>query len=158
MSQKSRFKMQGQGINAFRKTFPQLPGGTLKNPQFIQTAHGYGRFPPPFFFFLSLAHAYDRNRLLINGWWKYCRKPVRSCRHFFFFGSRMLQLTRGVLIFQRTTAQIGPCPLCGVWWLALRARFRIFTPCSSSLSSPIGVEGTLNGACDHLSSPPLSIV
>lgn len=40
MSQKSRFKMQGQGIHTFRKTFPQLPGGTLKNPEFIQTAHG----------------------------------------------------------------------------------------------------------------------
>jgi Delta24(24(1))-sterol reductase len=40
MSQKSRFKMQTQGINTFRKTFPQLPWGTLKNPEFIQTAHG----------------------------------------------------------------------------------------------------------------------
>ena len=41
MSQKSRFKMQRQGIAEFRKTFPQLPGGTLENPKFIQTAHGY---------------------------------------------------------------------------------------------------------------------
>lgn len=40
MSQKSRFKMQTQGITTFRNTFPQLPGGTLKNPEFIQTAHG----------------------------------------------------------------------------------------------------------------------
>lgn len=41
MSQKSRFKMQTQGIHTFRNTFPQLPGGTLKNPTYIQTAHGY---------------------------------------------------------------------------------------------------------------------
>ncbi|KIJ65555.1 hypothetical protein HYDPIDRAFT_110664 [Hydnomerulius pinastri MD-312] len=55
MSQKSRFKMQTQGINTFRNTFPQLPWGTLKNPEFIQTAHG--------------------NRLLVSGWWRYSRKP-----------------------------------------------------------------------------------
>ena len=41
MSQKSRFKMQTQGITTYRKTFPQLPGGTLHNPKFIQTQHGY---------------------------------------------------------------------------------------------------------------------
>ena len=58
MSQKSRFKMQTQGITTFRKTFPQLPGGTLANPKFIQTAHG--------------------NRLLVDGWWAYSRKPVRA--------------------------------------------------------------------------------
>lgn len=40
MSQKSRFKMQTQGITTYRKTFPQLPGGTIENPKFIQTAHG----------------------------------------------------------------------------------------------------------------------
>ncbi|THG92652.1 hypothetical protein EW026_g8324 [Hermanssonia centrifuga] len=56
MSQKSRFKMQTQGITTFRKTFPQLPWGTLKDPKFIQTAHG--------------------NRLLVDGWWGYSRKPV----------------------------------------------------------------------------------
>lgn len=43
MSQKSRFKMQTQGITTHRKTFPQLPYGTLQNPKFIQTAHGYVR-------------------------------------------------------------------------------------------------------------------
>lgn len=40
MSQKSRFKMQTQGITTYRKTFPQLPYGTLHNPKYIQTAHG----------------------------------------------------------------------------------------------------------------------
>ncbi|KAF8967619.1 ergosterol biosynthesis ERG4/ERG24 [Flammula alnicola] len=40
MAQKSHFKMQTQGITKFRKTFPQLPGSTVKNPTFIQTAHG----------------------------------------------------------------------------------------------------------------------
>lgn len=41
MAQKSRFKMQTQGITTFRKTFPQLPGGMIENPRFIQTAHGF---------------------------------------------------------------------------------------------------------------------
>ena len=40
MSQKSRFKMQTQGVFSYRKTFPQLPGGTVENPTFVQTAHG----------------------------------------------------------------------------------------------------------------------
>lgn len=40
MSQKSRFKMQTQGVFEYRRTFPQLPWGTLKEPSFIQTAHG----------------------------------------------------------------------------------------------------------------------
>jgi delta24(24(1))-sterol reductase len=44
MSQKSRFKMQTQGIFDYRRTFPQLPWGTLKNPTYIQTAHGYKNF------------------------------------------------------------------------------------------------------------------
>lgn len=55
MSQKSRFKMQTQGRTEFRNTFPQLPWGTIKNPTFIQTAHG--------------------NRLLTSGWWAWSRKP-----------------------------------------------------------------------------------
>ncbi len=41
MSQKSRFKMQTQGTFKFRKTFPQLPWGTVQNPTYIQTAHGF---------------------------------------------------------------------------------------------------------------------
>ncbi|KAJ7247612.1 ergosterol biosynthesis ERG4/ERG24 [Mycena haematopus] len=55
MSQKSRFKMQTQGITTFRNTFPQLPWSIIKNPTYIQTAHG--------------------NRLLTSGWWAYSRKP-----------------------------------------------------------------------------------
>jgi len=41
MSQKSRFKMQKQGVHTLRKTFPQLPWGVVQNPTYIQTAHGY---------------------------------------------------------------------------------------------------------------------
>lgn len=40
MAQKSHFKMQTQGITEFRKTFPQLPWNVVKNPTYIQTAHG----------------------------------------------------------------------------------------------------------------------
>ncbi|KAF7370547.1 hypothetical protein MSAN_00686900 [Mycena sanguinolenta] len=54
-SQKSRFKMQTQGIKTFRNTFPQLPWSIIENPTYIQTAHG--------------------NRLLTSGWWAYSRKP-----------------------------------------------------------------------------------
>ncbi|KIK54331.1 hypothetical protein GYMLUDRAFT_48874 [Collybiopsis luxurians FD-317 M1] len=49
------FKMQTQGIYEFRKAFPQLPGNTVENPTYIQTAHG--------------------NRLLTSGWWAWSRKP-----------------------------------------------------------------------------------
>ncbi|KZP01435.1 ERG4/ERG24 ergosterol biosynthesis protein [Calocera viscosa TUFC12733] len=58
MSQKSRFRMQMQGTYKYRWTFPQLPWGTLTNPQYIQTEHG--------------------NRLLISGWWRFARKPNYS--------------------------------------------------------------------------------
>ncbi|KIY70556.1 ERG4/ERG24 ergosterol biosynthesis protein [Cylindrobasidium torrendii FP15055 ss-10] len=55
MAQKSHFKMQQQGITEFRSAFPQVPWHTVKNPTYIQTAHG--------------------NRLLTSGWWAYSRKP-----------------------------------------------------------------------------------
>lgn len=58
MSQKSRFKMFHDGNTRIRKTFPQLPGGTVHNAKYIQTQHG--------------------NKLLIDGWWKYARKPNYS--------------------------------------------------------------------------------
>lgn len=56
--------MQTQGTFKFRKTFPQLPGGTVENPTYIQTEHG--------------------NRLLTSGWWAYARKPVRSFLPFLY--------------------------------------------------------------------------
>ncbi|KAG8752744.1 C-24(28) sterol reductase [Serendipita sp. 396] len=58
MSQKSRFRMQMQGITTFRQTFPQWPWSIVKNPSFVQTEHG--------------------NRLLTGGWWAYARKIVRE--------------------------------------------------------------------------------
>lgn len=53
-SQKSRFKMQTQGITEFRKTFPQLPGCIVKNPTYIQTAHGYASLSLSLY--ISLSH------------------------------------------------------------------------------------------------------
>lgn len=53
-SQRNRFRMQQRGTYVPRKTFPQLPWGTLKNPKCFKTAHG--------------------NLLLIDGWWRYARK------------------------------------------------------------------------------------
>ena len=50
MAQKSHFKMQTQGITEFRKTFPQLPWNTVKNPTFIQTAHGCVDLPNTYIF------------------------------------------------------------------------------------------------------------
>ncbi|KAI0322770.1 ERG4/ERG24 ergosterol biosynthesis protein [Amylostereum chailletii] len=55
MSQKSHFKRQLAGSYKERWTFPQLPWRMIKDPQFVQTAHG--------------------NRLLVSGWWAYSRKP-----------------------------------------------------------------------------------
>ena len=76
MSQKSRFKMQTQGIHTFRNTFPQLPWGTIKNPTYIQTAHGCVpiAFMPDAI--LILHPSRHSNRLLTSGWWAYSRKPV----------------------------------------------------------------------------------
>jgi Delta24(24(1))-sterol reductase len=62
MAQKSHFKMQQQGITEWRKLFPSLPGNTVQNPTYIQTAHG--------------------NKLLTSGWWAWARKPVRRCSMF----------------------------------------------------------------------------
>ena len=53
-SQKNRFRMQQRGTYIPRRTFPQLPWGTLKNPSYIQTKQG--------------------NMLLTGGWWAYARK------------------------------------------------------------------------------------
>lgn len=55
MSQKSRFKMEQDGNTRVRKTFPSFAAGVVKNPTYIQTAHG--------------------NKLLTSGWWAYARKP-----------------------------------------------------------------------------------
>ena len=76
MSQKSRFKMQTQGIFEFRKSFPQLPNGTVENPTFIQTAHGYATLYRCCCTFYT--HSLLRNRLLTGGWWAYARKPVSN--------------------------------------------------------------------------------
>ncbi len=53
-SQKNRFRMQERGTFVRRRTFPQLPWGTLENPRFITTARG--------------------GTLLVDGWWAYARK------------------------------------------------------------------------------------
>ena len=53
-SQKNRFRMQLRGAYIPRKTFPQLPWGTLKNPRYLQTANG--------------------SKLLTDGWYRYGRK------------------------------------------------------------------------------------
>lgn len=53
-SQKNRFRMQLRGTYVPRKTFPQLPWGTLKNPKYIKTANG--------------------GTLLVDGWYRYARK------------------------------------------------------------------------------------
>lgn len=57
MAQKSHFKMQLDGNHNPRKTFPQLPWNTVKDPKYIDCANG--------------------GKLLISGWWAYLRKPVR---------------------------------------------------------------------------------
>ena len=53
-SQKNRFRMQQRGTFVERKTFPQLPWGTINNPTYILTKHG--------------------NKLLTAGWFGVARK------------------------------------------------------------------------------------
>jgi delta24(24(1))-sterol reductase len=53
-SQRNRFRMKERGTFIARKTFPQLPWGTLENPRYLKTANG--------------------GTLLIDGWWAWARK------------------------------------------------------------------------------------
>jgi delta24(24(1))-sterol reductase len=53
-SQRNRFRMQERGTYVPRRTFPQLPWGTLKNPRYLETRRG--------------------SKLLVDGWWKHARK------------------------------------------------------------------------------------
>jgi delta24(24(1))-sterol reductase len=53
-SQKNRFRMQERGTYLRRRTFPQLPWGTLENPRYLRTANG--------------------GTLLVDGWWAWARK------------------------------------------------------------------------------------
>jgi len=58
-SQRNRYRMQERGTYIPRKTFPQLPWGTLKYPpELMKTPHG---------------------TLLVDGWWKYARKIHYTC-------------------------------------------------------------------------------
>ncbi|EPX73145.1 C-24(28) sterol reductase Sts1 [Schizosaccharomyces octosporus yFS286] len=53
-SQKNRFRNQIYGLTTTRKSFPQLPWQTIKNPTFIRCANG--------------------GTLLTSGWYRYARK------------------------------------------------------------------------------------
>jgi delta24(24(1))-sterol reductase len=53
-SQRNRFRMQLNGSYVKRMAFPQLPGGTLKDPRYLETEAG--------------------SKLLVDGWWRYARK------------------------------------------------------------------------------------
>ncbi len=54
-SQRNHFRMQLNGSYVKRKTFPQLPWATLKDPDCMNTQAG--------------------SKLLVDGWWRYARKP-----------------------------------------------------------------------------------
>jgi delta24(24(1))-sterol reductase len=53
-SQRNRFRMMERGTYVARRTFPQLPWGTLKHPRHLCTRNG--------------------GTLLIDGWWAFARK------------------------------------------------------------------------------------
>ncbi|CAF3752037.1 unnamed protein product [Rotaria socialis] len=55
LSQKIRFRMRQQGIYVTQHGFPQVPWNEIKNPKYMKTECG--------------------SPLLIDGYWKYCRKP-----------------------------------------------------------------------------------
>ena len=54
-AQKNHFRMIQRGTYIDRQGFPQVPWNTLKDPKYLKTACG--------------------STLLVDGWWKYCRKP-----------------------------------------------------------------------------------
>lgn len=56
LAQKINFRMRERGIFLGRKGFPQMPWSDLKNPKYLKTTNG--------------------DSLLIDGWWKFCRKPA----------------------------------------------------------------------------------
>lgn len=62
-SQKNRFRAQQSGTLVLRKTFPQLPWQTLKNPRVIKTAAG--------------------DSILVDGWYGYARKLHYTCDIYF---------------------------------------------------------------------------
>ncbi|RDW80025.1 hypothetical protein BP6252_04663 [Coleophoma cylindrospora] len=62
-SQKNRFRSQERGTLVERKTFPQLPWQTVKNPRFIKTKTG--------------------DSILVDGWYGYARKIHYTCDAFF---------------------------------------------------------------------------
>ncbi|CAF2120837.1 unnamed protein product [Rotaria magnacalcarata] len=55
LSQKIRFRMRQQGIYVTQHGYPQVPWNEIKNPKYMKTECG--------------------SPLLIDGFWKYCRKP-----------------------------------------------------------------------------------
>lgn len=62
-SQKNRFRAQEKGALIPRKTFPQLPWQTIKNPKKIETKTG--------------------DSILVDGWYGYARKIHYSCDAWF---------------------------------------------------------------------------
>jgi delta24(24(1))-sterol reductase len=62
-SQKNRFRAQERGTLVERKTFPQLPWQTVKNPRTIKTKTG--------------------DSILVDGWYGYARKIHYTCDLYF---------------------------------------------------------------------------
>lgn len=62
-SQKNRFRAEEKGTLLLRKTFPQLPWQTVKNPKMIKTKSG--------------------DSILVDGWYGYARKIHYTCDMFF---------------------------------------------------------------------------
>lgn len=148
MSQKSRFRMQMQGITKFRKTFPQLPWSIIEKPTFIQTEHGLvfplSPFLQPGFSPILL----NSNRLLTSGWWQYARKIVRLC-HF------RCKMVRVLTHWGRTIRRTGVNLSRGDSASGRVRSFRITTRCSFWSSWFIGVRGISNGTRSSFVSLPL---
>lgn len=102
-SQKNRFRQHESGNLITRKTFPQLPWQTVKDPKTIPTDTG--------------------DSLLVDGWCK-SRRTAKSCE----LRTDTLQTVK---LAKYTTPVISYSPLVGASSPALKALYHGFTPSSS---------------------------
>ena len=136
MSQKSRFKMQSQGIHKFRRTFPQLPWNVVKNPTFIQTAHGYVVWS-----YFALSRHINRLLNIAIACWQV--GGGRTLENPWVYSS--FSISSSHLYHHRITWRTGSWAWLGLRVLVPQLSFRSFIPHFLSPCLFIAWDGTLSG-------------